>query len=408
MKNTDCLWMQKAIDLAQKGIYTARPNPMVGAIVVKDGQALNPNWPSGWHQQAGTPHAEVHALQGLPYNLQDATLYVTLEPCGHQGRTPPCVDLILKHNIGRVVVASRDPNPLVAGKGIQKLRAAGVLVEVGILEQEARQQNIGFISRFTRQRPYVRAKMGMSLDGKIAMASGESQWITSPDARSAVQKWRAQSGLILTTRQTVLADDCLLNVRDKSILAQMPKGIDFLQPKRMVIDSDLMLSPESKMMRRGSHNDSDNTMGNTEGEVIVAVGANVSCDLQRNWLSRAFAKNIKCVSFPQDVHNSNHIDMDAVLQYLAETQINDVLIEAGPRFLSYLLDNHLVDELILHIAPDLLGAKTLAMQNIKIDQLSDKIMGEFHQVQSLGRDIQAQVLVSDYAKEMLKTEATNI
>jgi len=394
MESIDCFWMRKAIDIAKKGIYTARPNPMVGAIVVKDGQALNPNWQSGWHQKVGTPHAEVHALQDLPYNLQDATLYVTLEPCCHQGRTPPCVDLILKHNIGRVVVATKDPNPLVAGKGIQILRDAGIVVEVGVLEQEARQQNIGFISRFTRQRPYVRVKMGMSLDGKIAMSSGESQWITSSKARDAVQQWRAQSDLILTTSQTVLADDCLLNVRDESILSNMPKGIDFVQPKRLVIDHNLILSPEFKIMQEFSHH--------TEGEVIVAIGHHVSRDLQKTWLSRASRKSIKFSSFPQDTHNSNYLKMGPVLQYLAELQINNILVEAGPRFLSYLLENHFVDELILHIAPDLLGENTLAMQNIKIEQLCDKILGEFYQVQPLGRDIQARVLISDYAKKILK------
>ena len=391
---SDRSWMQEAIELAQQGVYTARPNPMVGAILVKGGRALQ----SGWHQQAGTPHAEFHALQGLPTNLQDATLYVTLEPCCHQGRTPPCVDLILKHNIGRVVVATLDPNPLVSGKGIQKLRAAGVLVDVGILEQEAQQQNVGFMSRFTRQRPYVRAKMGMSLDGKIAMQSGESQWITSPSARLAVQKWRAQSGVILTTQQTVLADNCLLNVRDETVLAQMPQGIEFLQPKRLVIDNNLKMLSEANIVN-GQCRDQNS-------DVIVAVGRETVSNLELGeWQSELLslsAKNIKCVSFPQDINNAHHIDFDSVLQYFAEMQINDVFVEAGPRFLNYLLENNFVDELVLHIAPDLLGANTLAMQNLNIEQLKDKISGEYHKVQSLGRDIQAQVLISAYAKQVFK------
>jgi diaminohydroxyphosphoribosylaminopyrimidine deaminase/5-amino-6-(5-phosphoribosylamino)uracil reductase len=247
------------------------------------------------------------------------------------------------------------------------------------------------MSRFIRKRPYVRAKMGMSLDGKIAMQSGESQWITSPTARTAVQKWRAQSSVILTTQQTVLADDCLLNVRDESVLEQIPKDIDFLQPKRLVLDNKLKMSPDAQIV------------SGKGGDVIVAVGReNVSDDIQTQWLSGVSSENVKCVSFPQETHNPNHIDFDSVLQYLAEIHINDVLVEAGPRFLSYLLENELVDELILHIAPDLLGGNTLAMQNLKINQLSDKIMGEFYQVQSLGRDIQAQVLISPYAKQAFK------
>ena len=236
----DQIWMQRAIALAQLGQYSTRPNPNVGCVLVKDGQQVG----AGFHPKAGQPHAEVFAMREAGNLAQGATAYVTLEPCAHFGRTPPCAKGLVEAGVAKVVVACPDPNPLVAGKGVQILKDAGIEVEVGVCEAEAHQLNLGFLKAMATGQPYVRLKVASSLDGRTAMASGESKWITGSEARLDVQHWRAISGVVITGIETVLADDCQLNVR------QLSADIDLstvVQPKRLVLDRQGRLPLTAKL-----------------------------------------------------------------------------------------------------------------------------------------------------------------
>ncbi len=233
MNAADSQWMAQALRLAELGLYTTSPNPRVGCVLVRDGKLIG----EGWHKRAGEPHAEVHALRAAGESARGATAYVTLEPCSHHGRTPPCADALIAAGVRRVVVAMQDPNPLVAGQGIARLRAAGIDVECGLMEAAARELNIGFFSRMTRGTPWVRSKIAASLDGRTALANGASKWITGEAARRDVQHWRARSCAVLTGIGTVLADDPQLNVREPATERQ---------PLRVVVDSELRISPGAK------------------------------------------------------------------------------------------------------------------------------------------------------------------
>src|SRR5512135_2037899 len=228
----DSQWMARALCLAERGLYTTSPNPRVGCVLVKDGRVIG----EGWHERAGEPHAEVHALRAAGEAARGATAYVTLEPCSHHGRTPPCADALIAAKVARVVSAMQDPNPLVAGQGLKKLSAAGIETDCGLMEAAARELNIGFISRMTRGTPWVRSKIAASLDGRTALANGASKWITGEAARRDVQHWRARSCAVLTGIGTVLADDPQLNVRMASSR----------QPLRVLLDSQLRIAPEAK------------------------------------------------------------------------------------------------------------------------------------------------------------------
>ena len=206
---SDQLFMARALELARQGLYSTHPNPRVGCVIVRDGQIIG----EGWHVRAGEPHAEVHALRQAGERARGATAYVTLEPCSHFGRTPPCAEALVKAGVARVVAAMQDPNPQVAGRGLERLRSVGIEVSSGVLEAEARELNVGFIKRMETGFPYVRVKLAMSLDGRTAMASGESQWITGPAARAAVQRLRARSSVVITGADTVLMDAARLTVR---------------------------------------------------------------------------------------------------------------------------------------------------------------------------------------------------
>ena len=239
MNAADSQWMARALQLAERGLYTTSPNPRVGCLLVKDGQVIG----EGWHERAGEPHAEVHALRAAGKSAYGATAYVTLEPCSHHGRTPPCADALIAAGISRVVIAVQDPNPKVAGKGIAQLRAAGIQVECGLMETSARELNVGFFSRMTRGLPWVRSKIAASLDGRTGLANGTSQWITGEAARRDAQHWRARSCAVLTGIGTVLADDPQLNVRGGDAAAVVR------QPLRVVLDSELRMAPAAKMMQ---------------------------------------------------------------------------------------------------------------------------------------------------------------
>ena len=258
----DSQWMAHALQLAERGLYTTAPNPRVGCVLVREGKNVG----EGWHERAGEPHAEVHALYAAGKSAQGATVYVTLEPCSHHGRTPPCADALSKAGVARVVIAMQDPNPLVAGQGMAKLRAAGIEVECGLMEGAARELNIGFWSRMTRGTPWVRSKIGASLDGRTALANGASQWITGEAARRDVQRLRARSCAVLTGIGTVQADDPQLNVR------QIDTG---RQPLRVVLDSGLRIAPAAKILQGGDTLIYTATSNSSKQAALQAQGAEV-------------------------------------------------------------------------------------------------------------------------------------
>ncbi len=311
--------MAQALQLAALGLHSTSPNPRVGCVIVREGKIIG----EGWHQRAGTAHAEVHALQQAGAAARDATVYVTLEPCFHQGRTPPCADALVAAGVGRVVAAMVDPNPQVNGRGLAQLQAAGISVEYGLMEESARELNLGFIARMTRGRPWVRSKIAASMDGKTALANGVSQWITGAAARRDVQAWRAQSCAILTGVGTVLADDPQLNVRD----IETPR-----QPLRVVVDSQLRTPPSAKILRGGA--------------LIVSAMADAS---KMQALCDAGAEVLVLPG------TDGRVDLMRLLQRLAERGVNNLMVEAGARLNGALLEAGLLDELVMYLAPMLLG-----------------------------------------------------
>jgi diaminohydroxyphosphoribosylaminopyrimidine deaminase/5-amino-6-(5-phosphoribosylamino)uracil reductase len=323
--------MARALELAERGAETTHPNPRVGCVIARGEQIIA----EGWHERAGGPHGEAAALLALgassgseaaaqALNLADCTAYVNLEPCSHYGRTPPCADALIDARIGRVVYAIDDPNPQVAGKGAAKLRAAGVKVESGLMAAEAEALNAGFLTWKRTGRPFVRIKMGTSLDGRIALANGKSQWITSEAARNDVQRWRARSSAVLTGIGTVLADNPRLNVR-------LPTAQR--QPLRVIVDSHLRTPPTAQLL------DGD---GPT---MIFTRVPNAATE------AALIAKGARIERFPEQ----NGVNLHAVLRRLGELDINEVLVEAGPTLSGAFVQSGLADELLLYIAPKLLG-----------------------------------------------------
>ena len=317
----DADWMRRALALAEGGRHTAAPNPLVGCVLVRRGAVVG----EGYHHRAGEGHAEVNALLEAGPRAGGATAYVTLEPCAHHGRTPPCAEALIGAGVGRVVAAMQDPNPQVAGRGLARLREAGIDVECGLLADEAAALNPGFIKRMTTGRPYVRVKMAQSLDGRSALADGASRWITGPAARADVQQWRARSQAIVTGIGTVLADDPQLTVR----LAQVDR-----QPLRVVLDSGLTLPPTARLLGE-------------PGSTLVATRSVVA---QR--AAALAAAGAQLVTLPA---GAGGVDLGALLDELGRRQCNEVLVEAGPRLAGAFLAAGLADELIVYIAPHLLG-----------------------------------------------------
>ncbi|MDO9240809.1 MAG: bifunctional diaminohydroxyphosphoribosylaminopyrimidine deaminase/5-amino-6-(5-phosphoribosylamino)uracil reductase RibD [Methylicorpusculum sp.] len=314
--------MARAIKLAQKGLYTTDPNPRVGCVFVKEGQILG----EGWHQKAGEGHAEVEALKNAG-DVSGATAYVTLEPCSHHGKTPPCAEALINAKVARVVVAMQDPNPLVSGRGISKLRAAGIEVRCHVLEEEAQKLNPGFIKRMKTGLPYVRSKLAMSLDGRTALANGESKWITSPQARSDVHKLRARSSAIMTGINTVLADDPQLNARiDKSLV----------QPLRVILDSRLRMPVNVNMLKQ-------------PGRTLVLTCCDD--DKKARLLEQAGCEVVKIGQ------RGAVVDISAALKFLGGLQINELLIVAGAILNGALLNENCVDEWIVYQAMCVLGDK---------------------------------------------------
>lgn len=327
----DFQWMAVALRLAEQGLHTTQPNPRVGCVIIKDNQVVG----QGAHLKAGESHAEIFALKAAGMLAKGADLYVTLEPCSHFGRTPPCVESVIAASPKRVIIAMQDPNPLVAGRGIAALRAQGIEVIVGVMEKEAYALNSGFVSRMQRGLPYVRCKIAASLDGRTALSNGKSQWITGKDARQDVQHWRARSCAVLTGIGTVLADDPGMTVR-------LPEAVR--QPMRVVVDSHLQMPVRSKML------DADLLK---HSPVLIAYTADKyhrADDLK--------AAGAVLVQFPKD---DGRVDLRALLTHLAQQDVNDVLLEAGARLNGAFLDAQLVDEFIFYYAPKLMGADAKAM-----------------------------------------------
>jgi len=346
--------MAHALRLAERGLFTTQPNPRVGCVIAHGAEVVG----AGWHQRAGGPHAEVCALRAAGERARGATAYVTLEPCAHHGRTPPCADALAAAGVARVVVAAEDPFPQVDGRGIEKLRAAGIAVETGLLREAARELNVGFFSRHERGRPWVRLKLAMSLDGRTALGNGESKWITGAAARADVQRWRARSSAILTGSGTVLADDPRLTVRLDEDASLPPPGREsvadpargqgegtahatdwtevpaaaFVPPLRVVLDRRLR-TPAGSHVLDGS------------APTLVLHGDGAACADDR--FARAECRPV--------AERDGKLALPAVLAHLAARECNEVHVEAGPALCGALLAEGLADELLLYVAPSLLG-----------------------------------------------------
>ena len=347
-------YMAQALRLAKKGLYTTHPNPRVGCVLVKQGQVVG----EGWHEYAGGPHAEVNALQQAGDKARGTTVYLTLEPCSHHGRTPPCSQALVDAGVARVIAAMQDPNPLVAGKGLAQLQEAGIAVETGLLEEQARLLNQGYIKRMQRGRPYVRHKLAMSLDGRTAMASGESKWITSATARDDVQRYRAQSDAILTGVGTVLADDPSMTVR--------LEGHE-RQPLRVVVDTNLSMSPEAKMLK---------LPGNT---LILTCSEN---EAAREALQKAGAE-VKTMPYC-----ATQVDLGSVLDELGDMGINEVFVETGATLSGAMLRDGLSDEMIIYVAPTLMGDNARGLFRLpELENMAQKIDVEVIDVRMIGKDM---------------------
>lgn len=356
MTSQDIEWMTRALRLAARGLYTTTPNPRVGCVIVKNGQLAG----EGAHLKAGEPHAEVHALRAAGEQARGATAYVTLEPCSHFGRTPPCADALVNAGVSRVVVAMQDPNPLVAGNGIARLQAQGIAVTVGVCEAQARALNPGFIQRMTQQRPYVRLKVAASLDGRTALANGDSQWITSDAARKDVHHWRAQSCAIITGIASILKDDSSLTVREVKTIRQ---------PLRVIVDSLLRIPVDAKVLQ--------------DGNALVAYAQGDAAKLEM--------LQVMGVRTLQAPNAQGQVDLASLMQALTALPCNEVLIEAGATLNGAFLQSGYVDELLLYYAPKLMGHTARGMFALpELTQMSAVRDLNMLDVRQFGQDLRIQ------------------
>ncbi len=354
-KNDDYRFMSRTLRLAEAGLCTAHPNPRVGCIVVReDGSVVG----EAWHRRAGQPHAEVLALQQAGQRARGATVYVNLEPCCHTGRTPPCSAALIEAGVARVVAAMEDPNPRVSNGGIAELRTAGIQVDVGIMREQAQRLNRGFVQRMRHRRPWVTLKVAASIDGRTAMASGESRWISGDASRADVQRLRAKSAAILTGTGTVRADDPALTVR-------LP-GVE-RQPLRVIADSHLALGVDARVLRES-------------GEVLICTLSRDRAKIDR--LARAGAEIVQLPEF------DGHVDLRAMMKELVAREVNELLVEAGRTLSGALLQARLVDELIVYLAPDAIGDAARGMFHIPaIERLSQRVEFDIGDVRRVGRDL---------------------
>ena len=355
----DAHYMARAVELARKGLYSTHPNPRVGCVIVRDGEVVG----EGWHVRAGEPHAEVHALRQAGERARGACAYVTLEPCSHHGRTPPCADALVKAGVARVVAAMQDPNPQVAGNGLQRLRDAGIEVASGVLEAEARALNPGFLKRMEQGLPFVRAKLAMSLDGRTAMASGESQWITGPAARAAVQRLRARSSVVLTSAESVLFDQARMTVRGEEL------GLDDAlttlalsrPPLRVLVDGRLRLPLDAPFFQAGP------------ALVVTAAGED----------PRYAAAGHELINLPG---SEGRVDLAALLRTLAGRGVNEILLEAGAGLVGAFARQGLVDEYQLFVAGTFLGSGARPLLDWPLSKMSEAPRLKITEMRAVGDD----------------------
>ena len=367
----DHQFMQRAIYLAKRGHYTTSPNPRVGCVIVLNGEVVG----EGFHEISGQGHAEVHALKQAGAKAKGATAYVTLEPCSHFGLTPPCAEALIKAQVGHVIAAMVDPNPQVSGRGLERLKSAGITTKFGLLEQDARDLNPGFIRLMTTKLPYVRCKLAASLDGKTAMASGESQWITSAHAREDVQRLRAQSCGVICGADSVIFDDAKMTVRWNALgeLKNSYEEAKVRQPIRIVIDSKNRLTPDLAIFKTASK--------------IILIRASI--ENEQTWPH--FVEQV-VISKAKD---SEQISLKHLLIYLAQQGLNDILIESGAKLAGAFMSENLVDELILYQAPKLIGSEGKSLVDIPaILQLSEAKDLNITDISMVGKDIRITAMFS--------------
>lgn len=351
--------MVRAVQLARLGWYSTSPNPRVGCVLVNAQQQIIGE---GWHQKAGSAHAEVHALNAAGRAAKGATAYVSLEPCSHHGKTPPCAEALIKAGVARVVYGMQDPNPQVAGRGIALLKAAGIDVDGPLLEADARALNEGFIQRMTTNRPRVIAKLASSLDGRTAMASGDSQWITGSQARADVQKLRAESCAMMTGIGTVLQDNPQLNVRD----AQLAVNGELRQPLRVVLDSRLRIPLTANILA-------------VPGQCLVVH----AFDHQQKQQDLA-ALGVECIKLAND---KGQVDLPAVIDELARRQCNQLMIEAGQQLTGAFQQAGLIDELWLYMAPTLLGSQAQPLMHLPLNNMNEQQQWQLNDIRRIGNDV---------------------
>lgn len=361
MTASDQAFMARALELARKGLYSTHPNPRVGCVIVRDGQVVG----EGWHARAGEPHAEVHALRQAGERARGATAYVTLEPCSHHGRTPPCADALVNAGVARVVAAMQDPNPQVAGRGLLRLMDAGIAVQSGVLESEARALNAGFIKHMETGLPFVRVKLAMSLDGRTAMASGESQWITGPAARAAVQRLRARASVVLTGADTVLTDGARLTVRpdELGLNAELTALAVTRPPLRVLVDGRLRVPLSAPFYQAG--------------KALVATCAVASAR------DRFQEEGHELLAVPS---SNGHVDLRRLLLELGSRGANEVLVEAGPRLAGAFARAGLVDEFQIFMAGRLLGSSARPLLDWPLARMAEAPQLKITDVRAVGDD----------------------
>jgi len=362
--------MRRALALAALGARSTQPNPRVGCVIARDGVIIG----EGWHQRAGEPHAEVFALRAAGELARGATAFVTLEPCNHHGRTPPCTEALINSGIARVIFACGDPNPRVDGSGAARLRAAGIAVEVGLCATEGEELNRGFFKRMRTGRPWLRLKLAASVDGRTALANGESQWITSPAARADVHRFRAESAAILSTSATVLADDPQLDARppDARPLDARSDGAPSQprrQPLRVLLDRQLRIPARARVFTTG-------------GEVVRLAGAAIQSVPVLAMASPP--GRIEHIALGED----GQLNLDAALAWMGGAALNEVWTECGPTLAGALLDRGLVDEIVLYLAPKLLGSAARPLvEMVGPNRLAEAMAWQVHDLQQIGPDI---------------------
>jgi len=347
--------MARALRLTEHGRHTATPNPNVGCVIVKNGRVIG----EGWHEKAGTAHAEVNALNACAEMPAGATVYVTLEPCAHHGRTPPCSEALIAAGVGRVVAALEDPNPQVSGKGLEALRLAGIRADIGLMAEQARVVHRGFLSRMRRGRPWVTVKLGTSLDGRTALGNGASRWITGPDARRDVHELRARSCAVLTGIGTVLADNPQLTVRDVPCRRQ---------PLRVLLDSRLEVADDANILQGGN------------ALIVTATGSEDRADALR-------ARGFDVLRVPTEAVKGK-VDLEHMMRSLAARGLNEILVETGAKLNGSLLKAGVVDEIVAYVAPSVLGDLALGMFALgELTELGNRIPLKFTDVRQIGTDL---------------------